>query len=105
MCTYQTVKLDLVGSGKGTASWMPVTEASVYFDHPVHAPGGHTLNVDLRNPERGPGARIALELSAASARDLAHAILEALADVPEELLAEELAAEDVAALLTPASRS
>jgi hypothetical protein len=110
MCTYQTVKLDLVGSGKGTAAWIPVTEASVYFDHPVHAQAGHTLNIDLRNPGRGPGARVALELTAASALDLAHAILAALAEVPADLLAEELPAErlaeltGVAGLLTGTSR-
>jgi hypothetical protein len=104
MCTYQTVKLALVGSGKGPQSWLPVTEASVYFDHPVHAQAGHTLNIDLRNPERGPGARIALELTAASALDLAHAILEALAAVPADLLAEELPADRLAGLLTGTSQ-
>lgn len=86
MCTYQTVKVSLAGSAKGTAEWIPVTEASVYFDHPVHAPDEHTLNVDLRNPDRGPSARIALELSAGAARELAHAILAALDAVPEGLL-------------------
>jgi hypothetical protein len=86
MCTYQTVKVSVAGSAKGTPGWIPVTEASVYFDHPVHAPDEHTLNVDLRNPERGPSARVALELSASAARDLAHAILAALDAVPEGLL-------------------
>jgi hypothetical protein len=86
MCTYQTVKVSLAGSAKGTAEWIPVTEASVYYDHPVHAPDEHTLNVDLRNPGRGPSARIALELSADAARELAHAILAALDAVPEGLL-------------------
>jgi hypothetical protein len=100
MCTYQTVKLDLVGSGKGTPTWLPVTEATVYYDHPVHAQAGHTLNIDLRNPDRGPAARIAVELTAASALDLAHAILEALATVPADLLAEELPADRLAGLLT-----
>lgn len=104
MCTYQTVKLAVAGSGKGTPAWLPVTEATVYFDHPVHAQAGHTLNIDLRNPGRGPSARIALELTAAGALDLAHAILEALASVPADLLAEELPAERLAGLLTGTPR-
>ena len=53
-----------------------MTDASVYFDHPVHAPADHTLNVDLRNPDRGPSARVAVELDPASARALAVAILD-----------------------------
>lgn len=78
MCTYATATLDVSGSGKGREGWFPVTRASVYFDHPVHAPAEHTLNVDLLNPSRGPSARVAVELDAASARALALAILEML---------------------------
>jgi hypothetical protein len=85
MCTYQTVTLSVEGSGKGAEGWFPVTDATVYFDHPVHASAEHTLNIDLRNPARGAAARVAAELDPASARALAEAILEALAQVPEEL--------------------
>ena len=87
MCTYQTVTLTVEGSGKGAEGWFPLTDATVYFDHPVHAAAEHTLNIDLRNPSRGPAARVAAELDPASARALAEAILEALAQVPEELRA------------------
>jgi len=38
MCTYQTEKIALRGSGKSRRGWMKVTEATVYFDHPVHFP-------------------------------------------------------------------
>lgn len=86
MCTYRTEKVAVTGSGKGRDGWFPVTEATVYFDHPVHAPGAHTLNLDLVNPERGPGSRVALELDPASARALAHAILETLDAVPAALV-------------------
>ena len=88
MCTYQTTILDVRGSGKGAEGWFPVTDASVYFDHPVHASAVHTLNIDLLNPARGPGARVALELDPASARALAAAILETLESAPAALLAD-----------------
>jgi hypothetical protein len=37
MCTYLTEKVPVSGSGKGAAGWFRLTDASVYFDHPVHA--------------------------------------------------------------------
>jgi hypothetical protein len=78
MCTYQTDHVALSGSGKGAAGWFPLAAGTVYFDHPVHAPSEHTLNVDFINPELGPAARVAVELDPASARALAEAILTAL---------------------------
>jgi hypothetical protein len=50
----------------------------VYFDHPYHAPYEHTLNIDFADPRRGPGARVAVELSADSARALMRSIATAL---------------------------
>jgi hypothetical protein len=86
MCTYTTVHAQLSGSAKGPGSrWFRVTDATVYFDHPVHAAAEHTLNIDIADPAAGPGARVALELDAAAARRLAAAIGEALAAVPPEL--------------------
>jgi hypothetical protein len=76
----------VAGSGKGGAGWFPLTDASVYFDHPVHAPADHTLNVDLRNPDRGASARVAVELDPASARALALAILDMLDSAPAGLI-------------------
>jgi hypothetical protein len=80
MCTYATQQVAMSGSGKGTATWFPVTEASVYYDHPQNAAAEHTLNVDFLNPAQGPSARVAVELTAASARALAAAILSMLPD-------------------------
>jgi hypothetical protein len=85
MCTYQTETLDVEGSGKGAAGWFPLTRASVYVDHPQHAPAEHTLNIDFLNPGHGASARVAVELTAASARALATAIEAALASVPPGL--------------------
>ncbi|MDP9220552.1 MAG: DUF6295 family protein [Actinomycetota bacterium] len=86
MCTYATERIELQGSAKGPSGWFRATTASVYYDHPVHAPAGHTLNIDVLAPGAGPSARVALELSADSARALAAAIQQALASVPAELL-------------------
>jgi len=79
VCTYRTQTLNLQGSGKGASGWFSVTDASVYFDHPVHASAEHTLNLDFLNPALGPGARVALELNADSALALAAAIRTVLA--------------------------
>jgi hypothetical protein len=86
MCTYQTTKVSIVGSGKGAQGWFPVSDATVYFDHPVHASADHTLNIDLLNPSRGAAARVAVELDPGSARALAEAILDTLATAPPGLL-------------------
>lgn len=86
MCTYTTVQTPVEGSAKGPGgAWIGVSTATVYFDHPVHAPAGHTLNIDLADPAAGPGARLGVELTPDSARRLARAIEAALAEVPTEL--------------------
>lgn len=85
MCTYETEKLTIEGSGKGASGWFRLTDASVYFDHPVHAQAEHTLNIDFLAPGKGPGARVAVELTAASARELAAAIQTALGHAPDDL--------------------
>jgi hypothetical protein len=85
MCTYLTEKVGVTGSGKGPDGWFPLSEATVYFDHPVHAPAEHTVNIDFRNPAQGPAARVAVELTAESARELAAAITATLAAVPSGL--------------------
>ena len=85
MCTYLTEKIEVTGSGKGPAGWFGLSEATVYFDHPVHAAAGHTLNIDFLNPGQGPSARVAVELTADSARTLAKAIETALDAVPPGL--------------------
>jgi uncharacterized protein DUF6295 len=86
MCTYATLHSPVTGSAKGpNGAWLRVTDATVYFDHPVHAMAEHTLNIDLADPSRGPSARVAVELTATSARDLVAAIQAALASAPAEL--------------------
>lgn len=86
MCTYNTEQIKISGSGKGASGWFSLSDATVYFDHPVHAMAEHTLNIDFANPGRGPAARVAVELTADSARALAAAIEAALASVPAALV-------------------
>jgi len=87
MCTYLTEKIGVSGSGKGATGWFSVTDATVYVDHPVHAPQEHTVNIDFLNPAKGPGARVALELTEESALALAEAIRTAIASAPPGLAA------------------
>ena len=83
MCTYITEKTEIFGSAKGAAGWMNVDTATVYFDHPYHAPLDHSLNIDFVNEAEGAPTRVALELSAESARALVDKILSALAQGEE----------------------
>lgn len=86
MCTYATVRTTVDGSAKGPGGqWFHVTDGVVYFDHPVHAMAEHTLNIDFAAPADGPSARVAVELTAASARTLLAAIQAALDSAPEVL--------------------
>ncbi|HEX3490206.1 MAG TPA: DUF6295 family protein [Streptosporangiaceae bacterium] len=87
MCTYLTETIKITGSGKGAEGWFSVSDASVYFDHPVHAMAEHTLNIDFRNPAKGAGARVAVELTAESARELARAIQLTLDSAPPGMVA------------------
>jgi len=88
MCTYTTEHAQITGSGKGRDGWFRLAEATVYYDHPVHAQADHTLNIDFANPAGAPGSRVAVELTAESARELVAAIERALDAVPPALLAE-----------------
>ncbi|HEY0167746.1 MAG TPA: DUF6295 family protein [Jatrophihabitans sp.] len=85
MCTYNTEHAQITGSGKGRAGWVALSRATVYYDHPVHAQAEHTLNIDLTGDDAA-GNRIAVELTAESARELVAAIERALGNVPPELL-------------------
>ncbi|HLH25890.1 MAG TPA: DUF6295 family protein [Chloroflexota bacterium] len=78
MCTYINNKVDLTGHGKGVADWIKLTKANVYYDHPASAPLDHALIIDFVNEAAGPGARVSVELSAASAQSLIQAIQAAL---------------------------
>ena len=75
MCTMIVEQVEIDGSGKGRSGWFNLREANVSYDHPFNAPLEHALNIDFVNEAQGPGARVAVELSAEAARDLAKTIL------------------------------
>jgi hypothetical protein len=68
----QQVRID--GSGKGAGGWFAVRAANVSYDHPFNLAQEHALNLDFVNESLGPGARVAVELSAESARALVETI-------------------------------
>jgi hypothetical protein len=68
MCSYIIEKAILSGSAKGPNGWMHVDNANVYFDHPYHAPFDHALAIDFTCEANGGTDRVAIELSASSAR-------------------------------------
>ena len=78
MCSYIVQKASVVGSAKGPNGWMKIDTANVYFDHPYHAPLDHALGIDFVNERNGARERVAIELSAESARELVQKILAAL---------------------------
>lgn len=78
MCTMIVEKVNIAGTGKGREGWFEVTRANVSYDHPFNAPFEHALNIDFVNEALGPGARVAVELDAASARALVATILTVL---------------------------
>jgi hypothetical protein len=79
MCTMIVQQIGIEGSGKGPGGWFVVHQANVSYDHPYHAPLEHALNIDFVDEAQGPGARIAVELDAESARRLVDAIEAVLA--------------------------
>jgi hypothetical protein len=84
MCTNVTEKADIFGAAKGPEGWFSVDTAVVYFDHPFTAKLDHSLNIDFVNESEGRPTRVAIEISADSARALALRIL-SVVDNPESL--------------------
>lgn len=75
MCSYITETTAISGSAKGAGGWSRVSSAHVYYDHPFHAPMDHALSIDFIG---GDSRKVAVELSAESARALVASILAAL---------------------------
>src|SRR5258705_12182439 len=84
MCSYIVEKAKLLGSAKVPNGWMRIATANVYYDHPFHAPLDHALGIDFINEAAGGRERVAVELSAESARELIKQIEAALANGERE---------------------
>jgi Family of unknown function (DUF6295) len=78
MCSYIVKTAALSGSAKGPNGWMRIDTANIYYDHPFHSPLDHVLGIDFISRADGAGERVAVELSASSARELVRQILAAL---------------------------
>jgi hypothetical protein len=79
MCTsiVEIVKAD--GSGKGEGGWFDLTTAVVSYDHPHHAMLEEAIAIDFVNSALGPGARVAVEITLESAKELSAALSRAIA--------------------------
>ena len=99
MCSYIVEKTALVGSAKGRKGWMRIDTANVYFDHPYYSTLDHVLAIDFTNEGEGGRDRVAVELSADSARALVTRILAALASGEAAHSATARAAADSATAL------
>ena len=78
MCTMIVEKAEIAGSGKGPQGWFALRQANVSYDHPFHSPLEQAVSIDFVNESEGLSARVAVELSPESARDLVTAIETAL---------------------------
>ena len=78
MCTNIIERTPLTGAGKGLQGWFSLSEASVSYDHPFHVSLEHAVNIDFTNESQGVGARLAVELTIDSARELARTLLAAV---------------------------
>ena len=83
MCTMIVENAKVTGSAKGPDGWFKLRQANVSYDHP--------FNVQLEYADQGPGARVAVELSAESARNLVRSIEAALARGEAEVGLEQMA--------------
>ena len=78
MCTWIIETAEMYGSGKGADGWFRMNQANVYYDHPYAAPLDHALIIDFVADPTKPGNRVAVEISADSARRLIKSIEVAL---------------------------
>jgi hypothetical protein len=83
MCTSIVEIVNAEGTGKGEEGWFDLTTAVVSYDHPHHALLEDAINIDFVNPSLGPSARVAVEITLDSARELSAALARAIAAADE----------------------
>ncbi len=79
MCTSIVEIVRAEGSGKGGDGWFDLTTAVVSYDHPHHALLEEAITIDFVNSALGPGARVAVEITLESAKELLAALARAIA--------------------------
>ena len=84
MCTSIVEIVGADGAGKSAHGWFHLTRAVVSYDHPHHALLEEAINIDFLNPELGPEARVAVELTLESAKELSAALIRAIAQAEVE---------------------
>ena len=83
MCTSVVEIVRAEGAGRAEIGWFPVTSAVVSYDHPHHALLEEAITIDFVNADLGPGARAAVEITLESAKELAAALMRAIAAAEE----------------------
>ncbi len=83
MCTSIVEIVKAEGAGKGEHGWFDLTHSVVSYDHPHHALYDEAITLDFVNSTLGPSARVAVEISLQSARDLSAALIKAIAEAEE----------------------
>ena len=78
MCTSIVEIVGADGAGKGGDGWFHLTHSVVSYDHPHHALLEEAITIDFVNAGLGPGARVAVELSLESAKQLSAALATAI---------------------------
>ena len=83
MCTSIVEIVKAEGAGVSEGGWFPVTSAAVTYDHPHHALLEDAITIDFVNPDLGPGARAAVEITLDTAKGLVVALTRAIAEAEE----------------------
>jgi len=79
MCTSIVEIVGASGAGKGSDGWFDLTHSVVSYDHPHHALLEEAITIDFVNAALGPAARVAVELTLESAKELSAALIKAIA--------------------------
>ena len=78
MCTSIVEVVGADGTGKGDDGWFKLTHSVVSYDHPHHALLEEAITIDFVNSALGPGARVAVEFTLQSAKELSSALTRAI---------------------------
>ena len=79
MCTSIVEIVNSAGAGKTGDGWIELTHSVVSYDHPHHALLEEAITIDFVNRALGPDARVAVELTLESAKELCGALARAIA--------------------------